>query len=183
MVRARSSVVDSAAAFFTALDSPLGLLHAFHDGQAISSLWFDAPPSLLQTAVERPHDGVGAALSAYFGGGVHEYEQAVRALAFAPRGTAFQTRVWALLDAIPFGAARTYGELASDLGQTTASRAVGRANATNPLAILRPCHRVIGANGSLTGYAGGLERKAWLLDWERQCTGQTAGLPLFERDD
>ena len=90
---------------------------------------------------------------------------------FAGRGwvpAAFQRRVWALLSGIPAGETRTYGQLAAQLGTPTASRAVGGAIGRNPLSIVVPCHRVIGASGALTGYAGGVERKRWLLDHERR---------------
>ena len=85
----------------------------------------------------------------------------------APLGTTFQRRVWAALRAIPFGATRSYGQLAAELGDPAASRAVGRANATNPNCLIVPCHRVIGADGSLTGFAFGEELKYQLLEHER----------------
>lgn len=85
----------------------------------------------------------------------------------APKGTDFQKRVWAELMKIPFGETISYGELAKRMGNPNASRAVGRANATNPIALIVPCHRVIGTNGKLTGYAGGLDLKDKLLTWER----------------
>lgn len=87
-------------------------------------------------------------------------------LPIAPRGSDWQRKVWERLLAIPFGETRTYGQLAKDLGVPNASRAVGRANATNPISIVVPCHRVIGASGALTGYAGGLANKQWLLEFE-----------------
>lgn len=83
-----------------------------------------------------------------------------------PSGTEFQKKVWELLILIPFGETRTYGQLAAELGNPNASRAVGRANATNPISIIVPCHRVIGASGDLTGYAGGLDMKQRLLTLE-----------------
>jgi methylated-DNA-[protein]-cysteine S-methyltransferase len=83
-----------------------------------------------------------------------------------PGGTIFQQQVWLALRSIPVGSTWTYGELAKHLGKPTASRAVGMANSLNPLSIVLPCHRVVGANGKLTGYAGGLDRKRWLLDHE-----------------
>jgi methylated-DNA-[protein]-cysteine S-methyltransferase len=89
----------------------------------------------------------------------------------APKGTDFQKRVWAELVKIPFGQTISYGELAKRVGNPNASRAVGRANATNPIALIVPCHRVIGTNGKLTGYAGGLELKDKLLTWERSVSG------------
>lgn len=88
-------------------------------------------------------------------------------LPLAPVGTGFQQRVWAELLKIPFGVTISYGELARRIGNPSASRAVGRANGTNPIALIIPCHRVIGANGSLTGYGGGLDLKEKLLNWER----------------
>lgn len=88
-------------------------------------------------------------------------------IALAPKGSEFQKRVWAELVKIPFGETISYGELARRIGNPAASRAVGRANATNPIAVIVPCHRVIGKNGTLTGYAGGLELKEKLLAWER----------------
>lgn len=87
-------------------------------------------------------------------------------LPLSPRGTEFQHRVWRHLREIPYGETRSYGELAAELGKPNASRAVGRANATNPIPILVPCHRVIGANGSLTGFGGGLPAKTALLELE-----------------
>ncbi len=82
------------------------------------------------------------------------------------RGTEFQRRVWAQLCEIPYGETISYGELAARIGNANASRAVGLANGRNPISIIVPCHRVIGADGSLTGYGGGLERKTWLLEHE-----------------
>jgi methylated-DNA-[protein]-cysteine S-methyltransferase len=91
---------------------------------------------------------------------------AVDQLPISLEGTAFQQQVWLALRCIPAGTVLTYGQLAEQLGKPTASRAVGMTNGLNPIAIVLPCHRVIGANGNLTGYAGGLERKRWLLEHE-----------------
>ncbi|MGA2716233.1 MAG: methylated-DNA--[protein]-cysteine S-methyltransferase [Bryobacteraceae bacterium] len=88
-------------------------------------------------------------------------------LPVAPKGSDFQKRVWAELVKIPFGETISYGELARRIGNPAASRAVGRANATNPIALIVPCHRVIGSNGKLTGYAGGIDLKEKLIAWER----------------
>ena len=88
-------------------------------------------------------------------------------LPLAPSGTEFQRRVWAALTEIPYGETRSYGQIATAIGQPGASRAVGMANGRNPVSIVVPCHRVVGASGSLTGYAGGPERKQFLLDLER----------------
>jgi len=96
-------------------------------------------------------------------------------LPLAPRGTEFQLRAWEALRQIPFGEVRTYAEQAAILGRPTAARAVGAANARNPLPIVVPCHRVIGADGTLTGFAGGLDAKRWLLEHERSHSGPLAG--------
>ena len=87
-------------------------------------------------------------------------------LELAPRGNGFQQKVWAQLIEIPYGETRTYGQLATALGDPALARAVGAANGQNPLSIIVPCHRVVGSNGKLTGYAGGLDRKAFLLELE-----------------
>ena len=102
-----------------------------------------------------------AQLQAYFAGELRDFE-----LPLAAEGTPFQQRVWRALCDIPYGETISYGELARRIGQPTASRAVGLANGQNPISIVVPCHRVIGANGSLTGYGGGLARKRWLLAHE-----------------
>ncbi|MCX4659033.1 methylated-DNA--[protein]-cysteine S-methyltransferase [Streptomyces uncialis] len=99
---------------------------------------------------------------AYFAGELTDFD-----LPFSLDGTPFQRSVWAQLLRIPFGETRTYGELAEALGNPAASRAVGLANGKNPISVIVPCHRVIGANGNLTGYGGGLPRKQRLLDFER----------------
>jgi len=102
-----------------------------------------------------------AQLTAYFEGARIEFD-----LPLSLDGTDFQRRVWAALREIPYGETISYGELARRIGNPNASRAVGLANGRNPVAIIVPCHRVIGANGSLTGYAGGIDRKIWLLEHE-----------------
>ena len=102
-------------------------------------------------------------------------------LPLAPSGTSFQLQVWDALRQIPYGVTASYGEIARRLGlPLTASRAVGLANGSNPISIVVPCHRVIGANGSLTGYGGGLDRKRTLLDMERSRTTIHAELTLFD---
>jgi methylated-DNA-[protein]-cysteine S-methyltransferase len=102
-----------------------------------------------------------AQLHAYFAGELRRFE-----LPLAPRGTAFQLSVWEALLELPYGSTTTYSELAASIGRTSACRAVGAANGRNPLAVIVPCHRVIGAAGALTGYGGGLERKRLLLALE-----------------
>ena len=126
----------------------------------------------LATLVEgHPPTAVRAAVEAYFDGAL----TALDGLGVRTSGTAFQRSVWAALRAIPPGETRTYGQLAAAIGKPKAMRAAGLANGQNPVALSVPCHRVIGANGSLTGYAGGIERKRWLLDHERRsCRGEAA---------
>jgi methylated-DNA-[protein]-cysteine S-methyltransferase len=101
-------------------------------------------------------------LAAYFTGEAQTFD-----IDLSTSGTPFQRRVWAALRDIPYGETVSYGELAAALGQPTASRAVGLANGRNPVSIIVPCHRVVGADGSMTGYGGGVERKHWLLSFER----------------
>lgn len=111
---------------------------------------------------------VRSAIEAWFEGEL----VALDGLRVKTRGTEFQRAVWAGLRSIPVGATRTYGQLATAIGAPKAVRAVGLANGQNPVAVIVPCHRVIGANGTLTGYAGGVERKRWLLAHERRVGGQ-----------
>jgi len=117
------------------------------------------------TVVEgRAPDRVRRAVEGWFGGDL----TALDGLTVKTGGTAFQRTVWAALRDIPAGETRSYGQLAAAIGSPKAVRAAGLANGQNPIAVIVPCHRVIGANGTLTGYAGGLERKRWLLDHERR---------------
>jgi methylated-DNA-[protein]-cysteine S-methyltransferase len=102
-------------------------------------------------------------LAEYFAGVRRRFDLAVR-----PAGTPFQRRVWEALTSIPYAQTVSYGVLASAIGRPRASRAVGAANARNPLSIVVPCHRVVGSDGTLTGYAGGPDRKRWLIDWEQR---------------
>ena len=108
-------------------------------------------------------------LIAYFSGELTTFD-----LPLAPRGTPFQVQVWRLLQGIEFGRTTTYGAIAAALGRPDASRAVGAAVGRNPIGVIVPCHRVIGASGALTGYAGGIERKVWLLDHEGAFVGSAA---------
>ncbi len=128
----------------------------------------NAEGALTRFSIGRPLDSCNESpdlarqLKEFFNGERHTFD-----LVLAPDGTAFQKRVWAELVKIPFGETISYGELARRIGDPSASRAVGHANSKNPIALIVPCHRVIGADGTLTGYAGGLELKDKLLTWER----------------
>ncbi|MGH0030029.1 MAG: methylated-DNA--[protein]-cysteine S-methyltransferase [Myxococcota bacterium] len=113
-------------------------------------------------AARRHLDAAEAALDDYFAGRRRDFDD----LALAPSGSAFQKQVWRALRRVPFGTTASYGEIARRIGRAGAARAIGGANHDNPLGIVVPCHRVIGADGRLTGYAGGLERKRWLLSHE-----------------
>lgn len=112
-------------------------------------------------------------LEAYFAGSLRAFK-----MDLAPAGTPFQQEVWSALQDIPYGQTFSYGEVARAIGKPSAVRAVGAANGANPIGIVIPCHRVIGANGSLTGYGGGLENKALLLEHERRHSDHTNGSQL-----
>ncbi|MEM1115105.1 MAG: methylated-DNA--[protein]-cysteine S-methyltransferase [Bacteroidota bacterium] len=145
-----------------ALDTPLGPLVLVSDGEAVVEATFDGtPPPDARPEADAVLAQATSELRAYFDGGAAAFAVPVR-----PAGTPFQERVWAALCDIPHGQTTSYGALATRLGDPQASQAVGAANGQNPIAILVPCHRVIGADGSLTGYAGGLERKRSLLALE-----------------
>ena len=119
----------------------------------------------------RAPEAVRAAVAAYFGGDA----TALDGVAVRTGGTDFQRSVWAALRTIPAGETWSYGQLATAIGKPAAVRAVGLANGANPIGIIVPCHRVVGANGTLTGYAGGLERKRWLLAHEKADAGTEQG--------
>jgi methylated-DNA-[protein]-cysteine S-methyltransferase len=120
--------------------------------------------------------GLTSAVAAYFDGDLH----AIDSLSTATEGTLFQKRVWLALREIPAGQTVSYGALARHIGQPAAVRAVGLANGANPIGIVVPCHRVIGADSSLTGYGGGLERKRWLLDHEKQAMQHSSAFSAFK---
>ncbi|HWA21378.1 MAG TPA: methylated-DNA--[protein]-cysteine S-methyltransferase [Caulobacterales bacterium] len=149
-------------------DSPVGPLTLASDGQALTGLAFETQshPCRAIEGAERGRDGVLDAarrqLDLYFAGKLKRFD-----LALNPQGTAFQKRVWMALRAIPFGKTVSYANIADEIGAPKAVRAVGGANGRNPIAIVVPCHRVIGANGSLTGFGGGMERKQFLLALEQ----------------
>jgi methylated-DNA-[protein]-cysteine S-methyltransferase len=150
----------------TELDSPIGPLTLVADDGVLSGLYLAGHvhgPDQAELGA-RDDDGFGEVkqqLGEYFAGTRTEFTVPV-----APSGTPFQRAVWRELTTIPYGQTRTYGEIARTLGGPKLTRAVGAANGRNPISIVVPCHRVVGSDGSLTGYAGGLPRKRFLLDLE-----------------
>lgn len=158
---------------WTIADSPVDPLLLAADDAGLSAVWF-SPHKGIEQAERTSGDGwhrdddhpvlaqARDQLEEYFSGDRRSFD-----LPLAPRGTDFQQRVWLRLREIPYGATRSYGDVAAELGlEPGASRAVGLANGANPLSIVVPCHRVVGADGSLTGFGGGLGRKRFLLDLE-----------------
>jgi methylated-DNA-[protein]-cysteine S-methyltransferase len=150
------------------VSSPIGRLLLLGDGHALTGLWMidkDRHSARVeQDLVSSPETfrEVAAQLEAYFGGDLKEFT-----VPLAPSGTPFQLAVWTELTKIPYGSTVSYGDIALALGKRlVASRAVGMANGSNPISVIVPCHRVIGSDGSLTGYGGGLERKELLLRLE-----------------
>jgi methylated-DNA-[protein]-cysteine S-methyltransferase len=161
--------------FYTTLASPVGALFLTSNGEAITELFMEKhkggpkpmgdwrrDDALFQEAADQ--------LRAYFAGELTEFD-----LPLATGGAPFQKRVWAELRKIAYGSTISYGELAQQVGNPKASRAVGAANGSNPISIIIPCHRVIGSNGKLTGYGGGIERKKFLLDFEAQTLAKRRG--------
>lgn len=151
--------------YYTTMPSPIGELTLISDGTAMTGLYMQNDKHAARRAIAVRDDARLSAplgqLRAYFAGHLQRFDLPIKA-----EGTPFQQRVWAALCEIPYGETISYGELARRIGQPTASRAVGLANGQNPISIIVPCHRVIGADGTLTGYGGGLERKRWLLAHE-----------------
>jgi len=157
------------------IGSPVGPLTLVAQDARLAGLYMDAQRHLPDPAVFGPAgDPAGAPFAAaagqlerYFAGQLTRFDVPLEL-----SGTEFQRRVWAALAGIPYGQTATYGQLAAGLGQPAASRAVGLANGRNPVSIIVPCHRVVGSDGSLTGYGGGLDRKRFLLDLERRAARQ-----------
>jgi methylated-DNA-[protein]-cysteine S-methyltransferase len=152
--------------------SPLGELTLLSDGDALTGLYMPSSkgsprddPSWERDAA--PLQPVVDQLKAYFAGERRDFD-----LPLAPSGTTFQQQVWSALREIPYGQTRSYRDIAEHIGSPKAVRAVGLANGRNPISIVVPCHRVVGADGSLTGYGGGLHNKQLLLDLERTTAGQ-----------
>ncbi len=157
---------------YALLDSPLGPLTLVADHDALAGLYQGEQKHLPDRASFGSRDdgalpAVQEQLEAYFAGALADFD-----VTLAERGTPFQREVWAALRRIPYGTTCTYGDLAGDIGRPSAVRAVGAANGRNPVGIIVPCHRVVGAGGALTGYAGGLANKLFLLDLE-------AGVPAL----
>jgi O-6-methylguanine DNA methyltransferase len=165
--------------FRSIIDTPVGPMLALASDDALCALEFSSGGRLsrldarLARYFGRPdmRDGSNAViehtrawLDAYFAGTSAD----ARSLPLDMRGAAFEVRVWGVLRGLQAGDVTTYGAIARQVGSAGASRAVGMANGANPIAIIVPCHRVIGANGTLTGYGGGLDRKTWLLSHERK---------------
>ncbi len=162
---------------YRTIDSPIGLLTLAGRGSTLTNLrmvdqtyepnraGWSPDPAAFTDVVEQ--------LDAYFAGELADFD-----IELDLRGTEFQRRVWKALLTIPYGETRSYGEIAEQVGAPGAARAVGLANGHNPIAIVVPCHRVIGASGSLTGYGGGLDRKRTLLELEKRRA--SANLTLFD---
>jgi methylated-DNA-[protein]-cysteine S-methyltransferase len=151
---------------YTAMDSPLGEILLVGDDRALRGLYMQEGPHPMpvdprwQRAPAR-FRALASQLAEYFAGERSQFD-----VPLALEGSAFQRRVWRALQEIPYGQTTSYGALARQIGAPDASRAVGRANGSNPVGIIVPCHRVIGAGGALTGYGAGLERKRFLLELE-----------------
>lgn len=154
-------------ACFTEIKSPIGPITLIANERGLNSVWIqktDKNKPALQGLKRDPAylREASAQLTAYFAGELQQFDLALD----AQRGTDFQRQVWRALCTIPFGQTVSYRDIALQIDAPAAVRAVGAANGKNPLAIVVPCHRVIGANGSLTGYAGGIDNKRWLLAHE-----------------
>jgi methylated-DNA-[protein]-cysteine S-methyltransferase len=165
--------------YYSYLDSPLGRMFVKGDGQFVTALYlpnhkgWTGPDADWQESAA-PFAAVRQQLTEYFAGERQTFDVPLKLA-----GTLFQQRVWQELARIPFGTTITYAQLAQRIGKPTASRAVGHANSRNPISIIVPCHRVIGADGKLTGYAGGVDKKQWLLALERGSTAAERGY-LFD---
>ncbi|HEY3060703.1 MAG TPA: methylated-DNA--[protein]-cysteine S-methyltransferase [Chloroflexota bacterium] len=149
--------------------TPIGEILLVGNGTAVTELLL---PDAWTCPTEQPDavlEEAARQLAAYFARQREEFD-----LPLAPQGTTFQQQVWQALQHIPYGATTSYSALANTIGKPGAARAVGLANGSNPIAIIIPCHRVIGASGTLVGYGGGLPRKRWLLDLE------SGSVPLFD---
>ena len=158
--------------YFTRIPSPLGELTLSSDGTRLTGLWLEGQmyfaatlsPDAEQKDDLPVFDLTREWLKDYFAG----RRPGISRLPLAPKGSAFRQQVWQRLQEIPYGETVTYGRIARELGEKMSAQAVGGAVGHNPISIIIPCHRVVGSKGSLTGYAGGLEAKKWLLDHEQR---------------
>lgn len=157
--------------YYANIDSPINELLLVSDGDSLCGLYMQPAAAKQNHAIEGKSDSclgifknTMLQLEEYFQGERFQFE-----IPLSMQGREFQLAVWQELRKIPYGSSRTYGELAKQLGNPNASRAVGAANGRNPISIIVPCHRVIGQNGSLTGFSGGLQRKQYLLSLESKC--------------
>ena len=158
----------------TKIDSPIGTLTLIADADALTEVRFPNAPGdddieMIDVADHAVLRQASDELAEYFDGARTEF-----AVPLEPHGTAFQLAAWRALRTIPYGETVSYGEQAKRLGDPGKARAVGAANGRNPLPIIVPCHRVVGANGHLTGFGGGIETKAWLLDHEKAVRNRDA---------
>lgn len=148
---------------YSVLDTPIGplLAAASGDSGALCGMWFDRPAEAAWVRDDAAFADLREQVDAYFQGSLRAFD-----LPLAAGGTPWQRSVWDALARIPYGSTLSYGALAAQLGRRAAARAVGAANGRNPISVIVPCHRLVGASGGLTGYAGGLPRKEWLLRHE-----------------
>ncbi|MBA3374463.1 MAG: methylated-DNA--[protein]-cysteine S-methyltransferase [Actinobacteria bacterium] len=160
---------------YTSVESPVGELLLLGDGRTLRGLHMQKgrKPARVERGwrrAEEPFTSVREQLEEYFAGHRSRFD-----LPLGLRGTPFQLRVWRALREIPYGETLTYGELAGRIGRPAAARAVGLANGSNPISLIVPCHRLVGANGTLVGYGGGLERKQFLLSLKADGVGGSSG--------
>ena len=160
---------------FLVLSDSAGVVHAADFADCEARLWALLRRNRGAAPLDIERGAVPTALkdkvAAYFAGDV----RALDSIVLAPRGTDFQSTLWTALRTVPPGSTLSYAAMAAAIGRPTAVRAVGHANGANPFCIIVPCHRLIGADGSLVGYSGGRKRKQWLLDHERQCAAMSDG--------
>jgi methylated-DNA-[protein]-cysteine S-methyltransferase len=161
-----TTTTSSTHLLYTKLDGPIGELLLVGDGHSLRGLYMQEGRTAIEVRTgwqeaEQSFVAASTQLAEYFAGRRSFFD-----VPLAMSGSAFELRVWSALRKIPYGESISYGELARRIGEPGAARAVGVANARNPIAVIVPCHRVIGADGSLTGYGGGLARKRFLLDLE-----------------
>jgi methylated-DNA-[protein]-cysteine S-methyltransferase len=171
-----AELLTADAAVWTMYESPLGPLTLVGDDAGLRAMYFEGRGGPRDESLRDAgaFTEATAQLGEYFAGDRQRFE-----LALALEGTPFQQRVWAALAEIPYGRTRSYGELAADIGRPDRVRAVGAAVGRTPVPIVVPCHRVIGADGSLTGYGGGLQRKQALLELESRVRGGAEPAPVW----